>query len=86
MLGDISLAANIYIMTGYTNMQKFINGLCAIVVELLKEESNGHSVYLFCGKRCDRRTETECPEEMDSPSTFERNSIEVWLCTRIVEL
>lgn len=53
MLGDISLAANIYIVTGYTDMRKSIDGLCAIV-EQLKEEPNGHSIYLFCGKRCDR--------------------------------
>lgn len=24
------------------------------LVEQLKEEPNGHSIYLFCGKRCDR--------------------------------
>ena len=54
MLGDISLATSIYIVTGYTDMRKSIDGLCAIIVEQLKEEPNGHSIYLFCGKRCDR--------------------------------
>lgn len=54
MLGDISGAANIYIITGYTDMRKSIDGLCAIVMAQLKEEPNGHSIYLFCGKRCDR--------------------------------
>lgn len=54
MIGDISFAANIYIVTGYTDMRKSIDGLCAIVVEQLKEEPNGHSIYLFCGKWCDR--------------------------------
>ena len=54
MIGDISLAANIYIVTGYTDMRKSIDGLCAIVVEQLKQDPNGHSIYLFCGKRCDR--------------------------------
>lgn len=39
MIGDISFAANIYIVTGYTDMRKSIDGLCAIVVEQLKEES-----------------------------------------------
>ena len=47
MIGDISLAANIYIVTGYTDMRKSIDGLCAIVVEQLKEGPNGHSIYLF---------------------------------------
>lgn len=54
MLGDISLATNIYIVTGYTDMRKSIDGLCAIVVNQLKEEPNGSSLYMFCGKRCDR--------------------------------
>lgn len=40
MLGDISLATNIYIVTGYTDMRKSIDGLCAIVMDQLKEEPN----------------------------------------------
>ena len=54
MLGDISLATNIYIVTGYTDMRKSIDGLCAIVMDQLKEVPNSHSIYMFCGKRCDR--------------------------------
>ena len=54
MLGDISLVTNIYIVTGYTDMRKSIDGLCAIVMEQLKEEPYGSSMYMFCGKRCDR--------------------------------
>ena len=51
MLGDISGAANIYIVTGYTDMRKSIDGLCAIVMDQLKEEPDIHSIYLFCGRR-----------------------------------
>ncbi len=54
MLGDISGVANIYIITGYTDMRKSIDGLCAIVMAQLKEEPGGHSIYLFCDKRYDR--------------------------------
>ena len=54
MPGDISLATNIYIVTGYTDMRKSIDGLCAIVMDQLKEEPDSHSIYMFCGKRCDR--------------------------------
>lgn len=54
MLGDISSAANIYIITGYTDMRKAIDGLCAIILDQLKTEPDGCSIYLFCGKRCDR--------------------------------
>ena len=54
MLGDISGAANIYIITGYTDMRKSIDGLCAIIMSQLQQEPCGNSIYLFCGKRCDR--------------------------------
>ena len=54
MLGDISAATNIYIITGRTDMRKSINGLCSIIMDQLKEVPNGHSIYLFCGRRCDR--------------------------------
>lgn len=53
MLGDISDVVNIYIITGYTDMRKSIDGLCAIIMSQLQEETGGNSIYLFCGKRCD---------------------------------
>lgn len=53
MLGDISSATNIYIITGYTDMRKSIDGLCAIIMTQLKEEPDASSIYLFCSKCCD---------------------------------
>lgn len=35
MIGDISGAASIYIITGKTDMCKSINGLCAIVYDMM---------------------------------------------------
>lgn len=54
MLGDISLATNIYIVTGYTDMRKSIDGLCGIILKQLKCQPDQRSIYMFCGKRCDR--------------------------------
>ena len=54
MIGDISMATNIYIITGYTDMRRSIDGLYAIIVDKLNEEPDRFSIYLFCGKRCDR--------------------------------
>ena len=54
MIGDISLATNIYIITGYTDMRRSIDGLYAIVMDKLGEEPDRFSIYLFCGRRCDR--------------------------------
>ena len=54
MIGDISGATSIYIITGKTDMRKSINGLCAIVYDMMGQEINRNSIYLFCGTRCDR--------------------------------
>ena len=54
MIGDISGATSIYIITGRTDMRKSINGLCAIVYDMMGEEINRNSIYLFCGTRYDR--------------------------------
>ena len=54
MIGDISGAQHLYLITGYTDMRKSIDGLCAIVRDQLKLEPDQRSVFLFCGRRCDR--------------------------------
>lgn len=54
MLGDISAASEIYLVCGYTDMRKSIDGLRAIVEGTLKLDSKDHSLFLFCGRRCDR--------------------------------
>lgn len=54
MIGDISGATSIYIITGKTDVRKSINGLCAIVYDMMGQEINRNSIYLFCGTRCDR--------------------------------
>ena len=55
MIGDISMADNIYIICGYTDMRKSIDGLCAVIKDLLElDAENTKSLYLFCGKRNDR--------------------------------
>lgn len=54
MLGDITVADEIYIVTGRTDMRKSIDGLCAIVEEQLHMDPRRSALYLFCGKRCDR--------------------------------
>uniref|UniRef100_UPI004037A980 IS66 family insertion sequence element accessory protein TnpB n=1 Tax=Roseburia hominis TaxID=301301 RepID=UPI004037A980 len=54
MLGDITVADEIYIVTSYTDMRKSIDGLCAIIKDQLKMDPRRSALYLFCGKRCDR--------------------------------
>lgn len=54
MLGDISKAERIYIVCGYTDMRKAIDGLVAIIQHNYKLDVFSGSLFLFCGKRCDR--------------------------------
>ena len=54
MLGDISVADNIYIVCGTTDMRKSTDGLCSIVRDKLSMDPDQSSLFLFCGKRCDR--------------------------------
>ena len=54
MIGDISRAEHIYIVCGYTDMRKAIDGLAAIVQQNFKLDVFSGSLFLFYGKRCDR--------------------------------
>ncbi len=54
MLADISGVDAIYIVTGYTDMRKSIDGLCAIIQDQLPQTENTNALYLFCGRKCDR--------------------------------
>lgn len=54
MIGDISIKTNLYIICGYTDIRRSIDGLCAIVQDMIHIQPDSMSAYLFCGKRCDR--------------------------------
>ena len=54
MLGDITAADEIYIVTGRTDMRKSIDGLCAVIEEQLKMDPSSSALFLFCGRRRDR--------------------------------
>lgn len=54
MIGDITAASKIYIVCGYTDMRKSIDGLCAIIADKFSMDPKACNLYLFCGKRCDR--------------------------------
>ena len=54
MLGDISVARDIYIACGYTDLRKSIDGLAAIVKQQFQMDPFQPVLFLFCGKRRDR--------------------------------
>jgi len=55
MVGDITVANEIYVICGYTDMHKSIDGLCAVIKDQLNmNPSRSNAIYLFCGRRNDR--------------------------------
>jgi transposase len=54
MLGDISQAKHVYIACGYTDLRKSIDGLAIVVGHHFELDPFERSVFLFCGRRCDR--------------------------------
>ena len=54
MLGDITIAREIYLACGYTDMRKSIDGLAAVVQQQFNLNPFQPVLFLFCGKRCDR--------------------------------
>jgi transposase len=54
MLGDISGVKKVYLITGYVDMRKSIDGLMAIIRDAFEMDPYSNSLFLFCGRRCDR--------------------------------
>ena len=54
MLGDITVAENIYIACGYTDMRKSIDGLAAIVQQQFHLDPFSNTLFLFCGRHRNR--------------------------------
>ena len=50
MLSDLACGCDVYLVTGYTDMRKGIDGLAAIVQGKLLLDPFSRSLYLFCGR------------------------------------
>jgi len=54
MLKEYAQSSTVYVVTGYTDMRKSIDGLAAIVSGKFSLDPFDRSLFLFCGKRRDR--------------------------------
>ena len=54
MLKDLICGKQVYVVTGYTDLRKSIDGLAAIVQGQLELDVFSKGVFLFCGRKCDR--------------------------------
>lgn len=54
MLNEIARGNQVYLVTGYTDLRRSIDGLAVIVQAKLKLDPYSKALFLFCGRRCDR--------------------------------
>ncbi|MCR5166400.1 MAG: IS66 family insertion sequence element accessory protein TnpB [Oscillospiraceae bacterium] len=54
MLNDLAADAQVYLVTGYTDLRRGIDGLATIVQAQLRLDPFSKALFLFCGRRCDR--------------------------------
>lgn len=50
MVNEISERTDVYLITGYTDLRKGVDGLSAYVQSEMQEDPYSGSLYLFCGK------------------------------------
>lgn len=50
MLTEMLSGATVYVVTGYTDMRKGIDGLAQIVEGSIGKDAYSRAVYLFCGR------------------------------------
>lgn len=54
MLNDLSSNQQVYLVTGYTDLRRFIDGLAMIIQGQLRLDPFSSALFLFCGRRRDR--------------------------------
>lgn len=54
MLNDFKGASHVYVVCGYTDLRKGIDGLSSLVQQTYNLEPFTDSLFLFCGRRRDR--------------------------------
>ena len=54
MLKELTRSTTVYLVTGYSDLRKGIEGLAAVVQGSLLLNPFNNSLYLFCGRRRDR--------------------------------
>lgn len=54
MLNDLPAGKQVYLVTGYTDLRRSIDGLVTIVQGKLELDPYNSALFLFCGRRRDR--------------------------------
>ena len=54
MLNDFLTESQVYLVCGYTDLRRSIDGLATIVQAQFHLDPYSNALFLFCGRRCDR--------------------------------
>lgn len=54
MLKELAANKQVYLVTGYTDLRRSIDGLATIVQAQFNLDPYSSALFLFCGRRCDR--------------------------------
>lgn len=54
MRNELLAGVQVYLVTGYTDLRRSIDGLAMIMQSQLKLDPYSRALFLFCGRRCDR--------------------------------
>ena len=54
MLNDLTRETQVYLVTGYSDLRRGIDGLAMMVQSQLQLDPFSNALFLFCGRRCDR--------------------------------
>ena len=54
MLNELTKGNQVYVVTGYTDLRRSIDGLATIVKGQLQLDPYSRALFLFCGRRSDR--------------------------------
>ena len=54
MLNDLPTGQQVYLVTGYTDLRRSIDGLAMIIQSQLNLDPFSTALFLFCGRRRDR--------------------------------
>ena len=54
MLKEFASITQVYLITGYTDLRRGIDGLAEVVQGKLELDPYNTALFLFCGRRCDR--------------------------------
>ncbi|WP_077702804.1 IS66 family insertion sequence element accessory protein TnpB [Virgibacillus dokdonensis] len=75
MLVDFSQMKNCYLVCGYTDLRKGIDGLASVITSQFQLDLLDESVFLFCGRRVEKLTSKQIEWLFDGFYIYQKQKI-----------